>query len=116
MRKAGCSQLAVLHRTSSYPAPPGSVNLRAMQTMSDAFKVPIGFSDHTMGMEVALAAVAMGACILEKHFTLDRSLPETGPQGLAESRTSSGIWYAAFASSNLRLAMAARMLCRPKRT
>jgi len=51
------------------------VNLRAMATMQDAFGVPVGYSDHTMGSAVALAAVALGACLLEKHFTLDRNLP-----------------------------------------
>ncbi len=75
LRDAGCLDLAILHCTSSYPAPPDSVNLRAMQSMADAFNVPVGFSDHTQGMEAALAAVALGACIIEKHFTLDRSLP-----------------------------------------
>ena len=75
LRAAGCSELAILHCTSSYPAPPESVNLRAMQAMSDAFHVPVGLSDHTEGIEAALAAVALGACVIEKHFTLDRSLP-----------------------------------------
>lgn len=75
LRAAGCSDLVILHCTSSYPAPPESVNLRAMQSMADAFHVPVGFSDHTQGMEAALAAVALGACVIEKHFTLDRSLP-----------------------------------------
>ncbi len=75
IRKAGCSQLAVLHCTSSYPASAASSNLRAMQTMSRVFDVPIGLSDHTLGIEISLAAVALGARIIEKHFTLDRSLP-----------------------------------------
>jgi N,N'-diacetyllegionaminate synthase len=75
LRSAGCSELVILHCTSSYPAPPESVNLRAMRTMEDAFQVPVGFSDHTQGMEAALAAVAMGASVIEKHFTLDRCLP-----------------------------------------
>jgi N,N'-diacetyllegionaminate synthase len=75
LRAAECSDLVILHCTSSYPAPAASVNLRAMQTLADAFHTPIGLSDHTMGIEVALAATALGACVLEKHFTLDRSLP-----------------------------------------
>lgn len=75
LRRAGCSQLVILHCTSSYPAPPESVNLRAMQSMADAFHVPVGFSDHTKGMEASLAAVALGACVIEKHFTLDAKLP-----------------------------------------
>ena len=65
----------ILHCTSSYPAPAESVNLRAMQVMYEAFRVPVGYSDHTEGTDVALAAVALGACVLEKHFTLDRTLP-----------------------------------------
>jgi sialic acid synthase SpsE len=64
-----------LHCVSDYPAEPSEVNLRAMQTMRSAFDVPVGFSDHTEGIDVALAAVATGACVIEKHFTLDRTLP-----------------------------------------
>jgi N,N'-diacetyllegionaminate synthase len=75
LRGAGCSELVILHCTSSYPAPPASVNLRAMQTIADAFKTPIGFSDHTNGIEAALAATALGASVVEKHFTIDRTLP-----------------------------------------
>jgi N,N'-diacetyllegionaminate synthase len=75
LRAAGCSELMILHATSSYPATAASANLRAMQTLSDSFHAPVGLSDHTMGIEVALAATALGACILEKHFTLARSLP-----------------------------------------
>lgn len=68
-------ELALLHCVSSYPADPADANLRAMRTMADSFDVPVGYSDHTLGVEVALAAVALGACIIEKHFTLDRRLP-----------------------------------------
>jgi N,N'-diacetyllegionaminate synthase len=75
LRSGGCKEFIVLHCTSSYPAPPSSVNLRAMQTMANAFHVPVGLSDHTQGSEAALAAVALGASVIEKHFTLDRSLP-----------------------------------------
>ena len=75
IRAAGCSHLAVLHCTSNYPAAAASSNLRAMQTISEMFNVPTGLSDHTLGMEMAIAAVAMGARIIEKHFTLDKSLP-----------------------------------------
>jgi sialic acid synthase SpsE len=60
---------------SCYPANPADINLRAMQTMATAFQVPLGYSDHTLGIEVALAAVALGACIIEKHITLDRASP-----------------------------------------
>ena len=72
---AGVSQMALLHCVSAYPAPASSANLRAMETMASALGLPVGFSDHTQGIEVALAATALGACIIEKHFTLDRSLP-----------------------------------------
>jgi N-acetylneuraminate synthase/N,N'-diacetyllegionaminate synthase len=75
IRAAGCSQLAVLHCTSNYPATAASSNLRAMQTISESFDVPTGLSDHTLGMEMAIAAIALGARIIEKHFTLDKSLP-----------------------------------------
>jgi N,N'-diacetyllegionaminate synthase len=73
--------LILLHCISNYPADPADVNLKAMATMATAFQVPVGYSDHTNGVEVALAAVALGACVIEKHFTLDRNLP--GPDHLA---------------------------------
>jgi len=72
---AGNEQLILLHCVSNYPADPSDVNLRAMETMKKAFGVPIGYSDHTLGIEIPVAAVAMGACVIEKHFTLDRSMP-----------------------------------------
>ena len=75
LRGAGCEELVLLHCVSNYPANPADANLRAMRTMAAAFQVPIGFSDHTPGIKVALAAVALGACVLEKHFTLDKGLP-----------------------------------------
>lgn len=71
----GRQQVTVLHCTTEYPAPMAEVNLRAMLTIRDAFGVAIGYSDHTQGIEVAIAAVALGASVIEKHFTLDRSLP-----------------------------------------
>lgn len=75
IRAAGSPPLAVLHCVSRYPAAPETVNLRAMQTMAARFDVPVGFSDHTLGLEIAIASVAAGACILEKHLTLDCSMP-----------------------------------------
>lgn len=72
---AGCENPILLHCVSNYPADPAEVNLRAMQTMRAAFDLPVGFSDHTEGIDVSLAAVALGACVIEKHFTLDRTLP-----------------------------------------
>jgi N,N'-diacetyllegionaminate synthase len=65
----------LLHCVSAYPAPPQEANLRALRTMADRFGIPVGYSDHTIGHEVALAAIALGACVLEKHVTLDRTLP-----------------------------------------
>jgi len=75
--------IVVLHCVSDYPARPAEVNLRAMATIRTACGVTVGFSDHTEGDAVALAAVALGACLIEKHFTLDRNLP--GPDHLASS-------------------------------
>jgi N,N'-diacetyllegionaminate synthase len=69
------SQIVVLHCNTEYPAPMNEVNLKAMQSIAKAFGVRVGFSDHTEGTEVALAAVALGASVIEKHFTLDRKLP-----------------------------------------
>ena len=71
---AGAPSVSLLHCTTNYPCPKNEVNLRAMQTMKEAFKCPVGYSDHTMGTEIPIAAVAMGAEIIEKHFTLDRSM------------------------------------------
>ncbi len=68
-------QVTLLHCVSDYPAPPATINLRAMDTMATAFGLPVGYSDHSAGIEIALAAVARGATIIEKHFTLDRTLP-----------------------------------------
>ncbi len=67
--------ISVLHCTTEYPTPMANVNLRAMLTIRDAFGVRVGYSDHTSGIEVAIAAVALGATVIEKHFTLDRDLP-----------------------------------------
>jgi N-acetylneuraminate synthase/N,N'-diacetyllegionaminate synthase len=75
------SKITVLHCTTQYPTPFEDVNLKAMQTIADTFQVNVGYSDHTESIEVAIAAVALGATLIEKHFTLDRSLP--GPDHLA---------------------------------
>lgn len=83
LEQAGISELALLHCVSNYPAAAADTNLLAMRTMATAFGYPVGYSDHTLGAAVPLAAVALGARILEKHFTLDRSLP--GPDHLASS-------------------------------
>lgn len=67
--------ITLLQCNTAYPTQYVDVNLRAMQTMAKAFGVKVGYSDHTQGIEIAIAAVAMGACVIEKHFTLDRNLP-----------------------------------------
>jgi sialic acid synthase SpsE len=81
--RAGLSatDVTLLHCTTEYPAPFDEVNLLAMLTLKEAFGTSVGYSDHTMGSEVAVAAVALGASVIEKHFTLDRTLP--GPDHLA---------------------------------
>lgn len=81
MREAGCTDITLLHCVSNYPAQPQDANLRAMATMAQAFGVPVGWSDHTMGTALAIAAAALGAATIEKHFTLDRSMP--GPDHAA---------------------------------
>ncbi len=74
-RDAGATQIALLKCTSAYPAPPEEMNLRTIPEMQRRFHVPVGLSDHTMGIAVPVAAVALGACIIEKHLTLSRSVP-----------------------------------------
>jgi N,N'-diacetyllegionaminate synthase len=75
LKRHGAEEIVLLHCTTSYPAPVMSVNLRAMETLGCAFQVPVGYSDHTEGITIPIAAAAMGACVIEKHFTLDRTLP-----------------------------------------
>lgn len=74
-------RITVLHCNTEYPTPMEDVNLLAMNQMAKEFGVKVGYSDHTLGIEVPIAAVALGACVIEKHFTLDRSLP--GPDHAA---------------------------------
>jgi N-acetylneuraminate synthase/N,N'-diacetyllegionaminate synthase len=66
--------IIVLHCNTEYPTPMEDVNLKAMSSIADAFNVKVGYSDHTLGIEVPIAAVALGACVIEKHFTLDREM------------------------------------------
>lgn len=73
--RGGLDGVTVLHCTSAYPAPDGALNLRAMVSMAADLGVPVGYSDHSLGIEAALAAVALGATVIEKHVTLDRALP-----------------------------------------
>jgi pseudaminic acid synthase len=79
LREAGCTKLALLKCTSAYPSMPEDMNLRTIPHLAEAFGVPVGLSDHTMGTEVPVTAVALGACIIEKHLTLRRS--DGGPDG-----------------------------------
>lgn len=74
LRAHGADDMTLLHCTTAYPAPYEDVGLRAMMTLRERFGVPVGYSDHTLGIEVPIAAVGMGACVIEKHFTLDRSM------------------------------------------
>ena len=75
IRSEGVEDVILLHCVSNYPARIEDVNLRVMETLRQSFKVPVGFSDHTLGITASIAAVALGACVIEKHFTLDRNLP-----------------------------------------
>jgi len=71
----GCREIILLHCTVAYPAPDADANLRRMEALARRFGRPVGFSDHTEGVEIALAAAALGAVLIEKHFTTDRTLP-----------------------------------------
>ena len=77
LRRAGTEKIILLHCNTEYPTPMEDVNLKAMQDIKDSLGLPVGYSDHTQGIEVPIAAAAMGACVLEKHFTLDRTM--SGP-------------------------------------
>lgn len=74
LRENDAGKIALLHCNTEYPTPMEDVNLKAMETLRKAFDAPVGYSDHTKGIEVPIAAVAMGATIIEKHFTLDRNM------------------------------------------
>ncbi|WP_438426156.1 N-acetylneuraminate synthase [Aquimarina macrocephali] len=71
---ASISSITILHCNTEYPTPMHDVNLRAMNTIKETFNVPIGYSDHTLGIEIPVAAVALGATVIEKHFTLDKTM------------------------------------------
>ena len=75
LKDNGATDITLLHCTTDYPTPLESVNLKAMLTLKEKFGCPVGYSDHTKGIEVSVAAVAMGAEVIEKHFTLDRNMP-----------------------------------------
>lgn len=74
LRDNGCGELTLLHCNTMYPTPFEDVNLKAMETLKREFNVPVGYSDHTLGIEVPIAAVALGATVIEKHFTLDKNM------------------------------------------
>lgn len=74
-RRAGGNKLILMHCTSSYPTPARDVNLRKIPALAAKFRCPVAFSDHSEGLTAALGAVALGACMIEKHFTLDKNLP-----------------------------------------
>jgi N-acetylneuraminate synthase/N,N'-diacetyllegionaminate synthase len=75
VRGAGAPDVVLLHCVSEYPAPDESVNLRKLATLRERYRAPVGFSDHSLGIVAAVGAVALGACVVEKHFTLDHGLP-----------------------------------------
>jgi N-acetylneuraminate synthase len=75
LRQAGSGPIALLHCISIYPPAMEDIHLRNIETLRAAFDVPVGFSDHSTGSSIALAAIALGACIIEKHFTLDKNTP-----------------------------------------
>ena len=82
-RRQNHNDLILLHCVSNYPCSPESLNLRVMQTLQQAFQLPVGYSDHSVGLEAAVLSIALGARLIEKHFTLDKSLP--GPDHKASS-------------------------------
>lgn len=83
LKMSGCNDITILHCTTSYPCRLEDVNLNAMKTLEERFHFPVGYSDHTIGNNVAIAAVAMGARVIEKHFTLDKKMD--GPDHLAST-------------------------------
>lgn len=83
LKEGGATDITVLHCTTNYPCPYEDVNLKAMITLREAFHLPVGYSDHTIGKDVAVAAVALGATIIEKHFTLDCNME--GPDHIAST-------------------------------
>ncbi len=83
LKKGGAENITLLHCTTNYPCPYDDVNLKAMITLKDTFGLPVGYSDHTIGRDVAIAAVTLGATVIEKHFTLDCKMK--GPDHLAST-------------------------------
>lgn len=83
LKEGGVEDITLLHCTTNYPCPYNEVNLRSMLTLKHAFGLPVGYSDHTIGTEIPISAVALGACVIEKHFTIDRNM--SGPDHLAST-------------------------------
>ncbi len=83
LKNYGCNDISILHCTTQYPTPVEYVNLKAMDTLRKKFNCKVGLSDHSMGIEVSIAAAALGAEIIEKHFTLDKNMP--GPDHIASA-------------------------------
>ena len=83
LREGGTEDIILLHCTTNYPCPYNEVNLRAMLTLKNEYNLPVGYSDHTIGTEVAISAVALGAKVIEKHFTLDKKME--GPDHIAST-------------------------------
>ena len=81
LKQSGATEISVLHCNTEYPSPMKDLNLNAMKTIAESTKCPVGYSDHSLGIEACIAAVALGAVIIEKHFTLDKTLP--GPDHVA---------------------------------
>lgn len=102
LKKAGTEVITLLHCNTEYPTPVKDVNLKAMLTIRDTFSLPVGYSDHTQGIEIPIAAAAMGACVLEKHFTLDKTMD--GPDHRA-SLEPEELKAMAIAVRNVELAM-----------
>ena len=86
IKSEGIKDIVLLHCVTAYPAKVEDMNLRAMQTLESAFKLPVGLSDHTIGITVPIAAVALGAVVIEKHFTLDKSMPGPDHQASLEPK------------------------------
>jgi N,N'-diacetyllegionaminate synthase len=84
LKQAGCPELVLFHCVSNYPAPANELNLRAMQTLKREFGLPVGFSDHSQGIEASVAAAALGAAVIEKHFTLDHDMEGPDHRASAE--------------------------------
>jgi len=86
IRQEGVDEIVLLHCVSCYPARTEDMNLRVMGTLRQAFRLPVGLSDHSLGITVPIAAVALGACAIEKHFTLDKKLPGPDHRASLEPR------------------------------